>query len=390
VPSSAAKRLFAAALSVSVALAGGFLLLRPRTEEPDPLAVPGDLFALLRERAAAEPLEPLAPELVPRREPILRDVAERIAHQLRWPDHEYDPVLVYRWSGGVERRFALPEHARGGFTLRTNSRGMRSPEPAAEKPALRVLFAGDSQTEGYCDDEETFPALVSVGLCAALASEDVEVLNAGCGGYSFYHHLATLERHLDLAPDVFVQVCFAGNDFGESLTLRHFFERLAPPEGFAADAETGRRLRELGGSFLNQGLLQADLLRRLPAERAVAAAAARETAQAIGRLCAERGMRYAAVYLPPVWDAQPGLQGDAFTRAAELLGLTKEDLARVGELGREWQAAAEAAGARVVDLTPALAASDEPLFYRADHHLNARGCALVAERLLPVLEELAR
>ncbi len=393
---STPTRLAVAGLSAGLAALAVFALMRARAgagapaETGEPAGVPSELYAVLAERAAAGPLPPLAPDAVPRREPIPHEVAARIVHQLKWPDHVYDPVLLYRWKGNTERAFAEPEHAGGGFTVRTNSRGMRSPEPAAQAPDLRVLCAGDSQTEGYCENDETFPALLAARLAAAHPGRSIEVLNAGCGGYSFYHHLATLERHQDLAPQVFVQVVFAGNDFGESLTLRHYYERLGPPADLATDPETARRLKELGGSFLNQGLLQADLLRRQPAELPVALAAARETAAAIGRLCAARGVRYVAVYLPPLWDAQPGVHAERLDAARALLGLSDQDLARAGELGAAWRDAARAAGAEVVDLTPSLAASAEPLFYAADHHLNARGSAVVAEALLPVLEEALR
>lgn len=390
--SSSALRLSLAVLSLCAA-AVAVVLVRRRGEgeaPPDPAAAQSQLFALLAERAALGPPPPLAEELLPRREPIPPEVAARFVHQLKWPDHEYDPVLLYRWSAHVEREFAAPEHAGGHFTVRTNARGMRSPEPAEGHPDLRVLFAGDSQTEGYCDEAETFPALLRARLAAAHPELSIEVLNAACGGYSFYHHLATLERHGDLAPDVFVEVCFAGNDFGECLTLRHFYERLPPPGDFATDAATAARLKEVGGSFLNQGLLQADLLRRLPAERAVALSAARETAQAIGRLCKARGIRYVAVSLPPLWDAQPGVHAQELAAARGILALTDEDLALAGELAAGWRDAARAAGAEVVDLAGCFAAAGEPCFYRADHHLNVQGNARVAAALLPVLEGALR
>ena len=391
VPSSATRFLVAGLSAGLAALAAVALVHRAKDAPPPaPPGVPSWLCALLAERAAAGPLAPLPEAERPRREPIPLETAARFVHQLKWPDHEYDPVLLYRWSGNVERAFAQPEHAGGGFIVRTNARGMRSPEPAAESPDLRVLCAGDSQTEGYCENAETFPALLAERLGQAHPGRSVEVLNAGCGGYSFYHHLATLDRHGDLAPRVFLQVVFAGNDFGESLTLRHFYERLPPPGDLDTDPETAQRLKEVGGSFLNQGLLQADLFRRQPEERAVALAAARETAAAIGRACAERGMRYVAVYLPPLWDAQPGVHARALDEARALLGLAEEDLARAGGLGAAWREAARAAGAEVVDLTGALAASTEPLFYAADHHLNARGAAVVADALFPVLERELR
>jgi hypothetical protein len=98
-----------------------------------------------------------------------------------------------------------------------------------QQPALRILVTGDSHTDGVCNNSESFTNLLEAELSAAHPGEAIEALNAGKGAYSFYNYLGVLERLLPLRPDVFVVAVYGGNDFVESLALRHTFEHGAPP-----------------------------------------------------------------------------------------------------------------------------------------------------------------
>ncbi|MBM4336803.1 MAG: hypothetical protein FJ108_12965 [Deltaproteobacteria bacterium] len=91
----------------------------------------------------------------------------------------YDPVLGARHKRNLSASRWTPE-----FTMRitTNSLGQRGPEPTpAERDAkLRVLFVGDSFSEGYgVDDGEEFPRRVASRLAAE--GRSVRVLNEGVG-----------------------------------------------------------------------------------------------------------------------------------------------------------------------------------------------------------------
>ena len=72
-------------------------------------------------------------------------------------------VLGYEHAPGVELTVTLAEHASGAFRFRTNNLGLRrDTDTSVQKPPdlVRVLLLGDSQTDGYVDNEETFSALL--------------------------------------------------------------------------------------------------------------------------------------------------------------------------------------------------------------------------------------
>jgi len=85
---------------------------------------------------------------------------------------------------------------------RHNSLGYRGAEVATEKRAgcLRVVCMGESTT--YCtgikDDRATYPARLEAHLRALMPGRDIEVVNAGVGGYTSIENL--LHCHFRIAP----------------------------------------------------------------------------------------------------------------------------------------------------------------------------------------------
>lgn len=105
-------------------------------------------------------------------------------------------------------------HFEGPFEARINALRMRGPAAVREKPddAFRVLFLGDSVTFGLgVDDEECFADL----LRQELSLDDgrrLEILNAGCPGYTAVDEYLFLERYArGLRPDLVV-VFFVPDD----------------------------------------------------------------------------------------------------------------------------------------------------------------------------------
>jgi hypothetical protein len=102
------------------------------------------------------------------------------------------------------------------YRVHVNALGFRGPEIARTPPPgrTRILALGDSHTFGYyLEDDETWPARLEAQLRAAGA--DVEVVNAGCGGWSIDSQaLFALERGLAIAPDRVV-VAYFGNDLAD-------------------------------------------------------------------------------------------------------------------------------------------------------------------------------
>lgn len=102
------------------------------------------------------------------------------------------------------------------YEVRINALGLRGPEIAREPTPgrTRILVLGDSHTFGYyLEEEETWPARLEARLQAQ--GSDVEVVNAGCGGWSIDSQtLFALERGVRIAPD-HVIVGFFGNDLAD-------------------------------------------------------------------------------------------------------------------------------------------------------------------------------
>ncbi len=111
--------------------------------------------------------------------------------------------------------------------------GFRTSEPYQKSPGetLRVLFLGDSFTEGSGrHDECNYPAVVERRLRAALGRE-VEVMNAGVSGYGPVQALAML-RELTASGyrfDAVVHNFLVENDFTDDLpgTERHVVAGMA-------------------------------------------------------------------------------------------------------------------------------------------------------------------
>lgn len=92
---------------------------------------------------------------------------------------------------------------------RHNSLGFRGADIAVPKPAgrLRVVCMGESTTycTGIADDAATYPARLQAHLAGAAPELDIEVMNAGVGGYTSIENLLhCLFRVAPLEPDVIV------------------------------------------------------------------------------------------------------------------------------------------------------------------------------------------
>lgn len=98
-----------------------------------------------------------------------------------------------------------------------NSKGLRSPEYGYEKPAntYRILFLGDSFTEGYdVEFESLFSTILEKKLKAAYPNFlRFETINAGTGGYSndqefLYYQLEGCKY----SPDLVIMMMYPAND----------------------------------------------------------------------------------------------------------------------------------------------------------------------------------
>jgi len=136
---------------------------------------------------------------------------------------------------------------RGYQTIRlhlvTNSAGFRGPEVSLKKPegGFRVLCLGDSTTQGYYEDRDTYPRQLEARLRARLPARTVEVLNGGVQGYTTAESLVNFEfRLLPYQPDVVI-AHHGMNDLKAALApgfrpdYAHWRQHLRPPEPLLLD-----------------------------------------------------------------------------------------------------------------------------------------------------------
>ena len=199
-------------------------------------------------------------------------VAELLATAwLRWLADEDDfrrfaSLGQLRARYGVFDRFRPHRHL--GYSLtpdyraganRHNSLGFRGEEFTIEKPegVARIVCCGGSTTYGYGTDDFrlTVPSMLQYGLREA--GKDVEVINAGCPGWTTFETLLNFEsRVLDLSPD-FVVFYHGVNDVLASMVW--------PPEALRGD-QSGWLVRETRAS--DASLLERSDLARIIMVRA--------------------------------------------------------------------------------------------------------------------------
>jgi hypothetical protein len=245
-----------------------------------------------------------------------------------------------------------------GATLRTNAWGMHDQEYTLERPAgcRRIAILGASHAMGSgVDRERTFEALLETRLNRDRPERCVEVLNFAVYGYSPLHQIELLtSRVLRFEPDV---VLYVGH-----------------PE------DSQRVTRTLGQLVRNQAPLPFDYLRRIVQDAGVTSdLSERLTAQRLApfreRILAEsyaamhdviapRGICAGFVFLPMVPDMRYAVDVEREKRLAENADFVLLDLTGVYDVP-------ERASLWIAEW---------------DAHPNARGHALIANRLYDLLD----
>lgn len=297
-----------------------------------------------------------------------------------------DPHVHFRHVSDLAQRRDWDEHPDGYFVLRTNSIGLREDvEVLTEQPDLRLLIAGDSHTDGVCNNDEAFGNLLEAQLGRERPDDVIESLNAGCGGYGFYHYLGTLERFLPQRPDVLVVAVFGGNDFEETLTLFHKYNGTRRPPGAA-----------LYGELISDVLARADLLPCLaqaflsykyfdvhPGQMEVALQVARDVTTEILVTCLRHSVHPIFVYIPSMPDSEWDTDAELFESLTELLEVSPQGLASANHLADSYLEFLRDRRVDVIDMREVFAREGPGNFWLADQHMNLRAQALIAEELRP-------
>jgi hypothetical protein len=104
--------------------------------------------------------------------------------------------------------------------------------------------------------------------------------------------------------------------------------------------------------------------------------------------CRERGVLLVALVLPTKYDVEPEDDRATFDAVRGVLGLDEEAAGLNRRLAIEFGEEMRARGIACVDPFAELCASEEPTYWRQDHHLGLRGHAVVAEVLARELDRL--
>jgi lysophospholipase L1-like esterase len=300
--------------------------------------------------------------------PFLYRKPSRVAHEQSWSGLLHRPSRI----PGLDYELAPDaDLVHREVRVRTNSLGMRSPEPdAARAPgSLRIGVLGDSIAFGFgVEDDQTWSAQLQFRLEHAFPGRRIEVLNCAISGHGTREERLVLEHKLlPLQPDLVILGYFLNDPEWEPVQqLRNHFHA---PEWWQ-HSELARRLAysrrksriaELGGG---------DLLRCYHNPAGEPWLDTVEELRGIKEACAARGVPVALMITPllaPLEDWPSYAYADLH---AQVLGQ------------------ARALGYEAYDATRALAASGKaPASLRIDEsHPNAEGHALVAEGLADWLQ----
>ncbi len=279
----------------------------------------------------------------------------------------------------------------GNAHIRTDSLGFRNPELEAPKRqgTLRIAFVGGSTT--FCtqvaSNEEAWPSLVREGLAEAWDGLPVEYVNAGVTGNCVVDSERAVERRLaQLAPDVVV-VYHATNDLAVDT------ERLAAAAGLYTEPD--RHWLEDWSLFYHLVRKNTHVMKALAVgesadgkldafDPAPLAAAFEQRVRSL----VERASTVADVVVVVTFatrfranqprDVQLANLAQSFTFMPYLT--PEATLAGYVAYNGALRRAADATGAQLVEFADAI--PGDAAHFHDSVHLNATGCAVLAERLV--------
>jgi lysophospholipase L1-like esterase len=300
----------------------------------------------------------------------------------------YDPQTIFRTRSNLNLKRKFPEHPLGTWQVVSNSLGFRNDEEVLEeKPDLRILVTGDSHTEGVMPNSENFPNVLGDLLEKRLPGRTVESLNAAVGAYSFHQYLGVIEKHKNLDPDIFVLAVYGGNDFIGMLPHLWYFHRLPEPkytiEFTLKVQEASKQYNELYAQVMGEVFR----FTRRPGEIHFVMKASGALTREMARICREEGIHFIVVYIPSICLSQPGMLPEEVRPIFDILGLDESNYAVLRELKDRYLQVLKAEGIFCLDMEEIFAKSKEPVYWLSDFHINTLGHRLIAEALVPVVEE---
>ena len=292
----------------------------------------------------------------------------------------YDPIAGLRPAPNRVLPWTWKEHPEGGYVQETNDIGLVERGPVGPKRGPRILVAGDSHTAGLVANEETFANLLERMLSNDPGWEGVDVLNAGCAHTGPRCYLGTLEKYLDLDPDVFIATLFVGNDFFDDHYLESHLRSELYPLAEGEYKERILRARRRHPNPIYQGFNLPYRWMMFPEDRVRALELVVGSFLRMKAGGEEEGIRFIAIVLPTkmeVDDDDQEVQGWLL----ETLAMTRDDLEALTEIGDDFVSAMAEHGIACLDPRSAMRAHASPLYWSEDYHLGVRGHQLLAELL---------
>lgn len=316
-----------------------------------------------------------------KRVPVGPEDAHTLFGALSSPYYEYDPLLFFRHASLKSVRCDFREHPDGGWTVRTNSLGMREDqEVSAEYPDLRILLAGDSQTEGVCANTETVASELERELAPHVGT--VEVLNAATGGYGPHNYLGVIERYGYLKPDVFLVVIYEGNDYHNVMRMQRYFHGRGPPNNEPYQIPKSHRDER---PLLYAQVTQLRYFLNNPADVPIAIDTLCALSLEVARVCSQAGARPLFAYLPGPLTGQRHLYEKKTREFFDAMPFGVEELDLFRRQAEQYLAFLREHDISYVDLRRSFREAEQRLFWNKDLHLNLDGNRLVARELAEVL-----
>ncbi len=296
-----------------------------------------------------------------------------------------DEYVGYRYKSSQRYDNDWPEYPGGHFEKRTNALGLREDSEMPESCDFLVVVAGDSHTDGLCNNRDGFPSLLEQRLRTVHTTRTIEVLNTGCTGYSFFNYLGSLRRFLPHKPDVFVVAFYGGNDFLDMVKIWHYFENTAMPPRSREYWDKLEQAQTLSTPSVANLFNQLLYFQFYPDQIDVALRASETAASGILRLAARHDVRVVFAYIPPCFSPDSENK-EALARLRAALELSDYDLTSYERLAQRFLPRLRALGAEVIELSSAFT---QPLssYYWEDLHINLKGQQAMADLLEPVLKE---
>jgi len=305
----------------------------------------------------------------------------------------HDEILGYRF-----RPNTIGPGGPGALTI--NSYGFRGKEISArkDKNKVRVMCLGGSTTYGVeVHDDQSWPAILEEILNAITEGDKFEVINAGVPGYLSGHSLYRLEHEmLDLTPDIVVvmdglnDVATALMDTSTSRSIRAYHGQTMQRDdggGFVVGA-LARRVGLDHVAILMDKFSEKYNINELSEDKLKVALTDaikhyKNNIRTAGRICEARGIGFAVVNTPFIFDYRYG-RPDNCIPIAKRYNMPRADcdLLWYGSLMlKKANDELAADGFCVVDPQPAFSCfmPREKIFVQNDHiHYNKSGNFIVA------------